>query len=130
MHIGHRCAAVDVGAVVQALLNHAEDAERRRMIGDAGGDQRIGHVHPVAVEMQFLLIDGNDDLQRPFRNMPEWLLAGMLGLPLKLCLDVAVGRIRCAASAGSAAATLKANAAAKTARLRRRRAGCAEPCRA
>ena len=57
--------------MIAVALDHAEYAERREMAGHAGRDQRIGDVHAVAVEMQFLLIDGNENLQRPFRDIAE-----------------------------------------------------------
>ena len=45
----------------------------------AGRDRRVRYVLPVAVEVQLLLVDGNDDLQRTRGNIAEGPAADMLG---------------------------------------------------
>ena len=79
LHEGHRRAAIDVRVVQTVLLNDAENADRRGMPGHAGCDQRFRHFGSVAVKVQLLLIDGNDDLQRPLRNLPEWIFRYLIG---------------------------------------------------
>ena len=52
--------------------------------GHPGRDQRVRHVVAVAVEVDLLLIDGNEDLQRTLGESAERILAvlGFLGLGL------------------------------------------------
>ena len=68
LHERHRCIAIDVGAMLALFLDDIENAERRRMLRYSGCNRRIGYVRAVAVEMQLLLVDGNDDLQRALWN--------------------------------------------------------------
>ena len=79
LHIRHRRAAVDVGFVVALPADDAEDAHRGGMARYAGRDRRVRYVLPVAVEVQLLLVDGNDDLQRTRGNIAEGPAADMLG---------------------------------------------------
>ena len=79
LHEGHRRIAVDIGAVEDLFLDDAEDAQRGRQAGHAGGDRGVRDVRAVAVEMQLLLIDGNEDLQRTLRNIAERFLADVFG---------------------------------------------------
>ncbi len=80
LHVGHRRVIVDVGMMIAVALDHAEHAERSEMAGHAGRNRRIGDVHAVAVKMQSLLIDRNEDFQRAFRNVAERKLARVLRL--------------------------------------------------
>src|SRR5580658_4634226 len=85
LHERHRRAAVDIGAVEALLADNAEYPGRRRQSGHAGGDQRFGDFRTVGIEVELLLIDGNDDLHRTFRQHAERFLAdvfGFLGLGL------------------------------------------------
>ena len=93
LHERHRRAAVDIGAVEFLLADDAEDAGRRRQRGHAGGDQRVGDFLAVGVEVELLLIDGNDDLHRTFRQSAERILADVLGF-LGLGLVPDLGRCR------------------------------------
>src|SRR5947207_15462113 len=75
LHIGHRRIAIDVRAMKHLFLDDAEDTERRRMVGYAGGDRGVGDMDAVAVPMQLLLIDRNENLLRAFRDTRERVLA-------------------------------------------------------
>src|SRR5580692_12119014 len=81
LHERHRRTAVDIRAVEALLADDAEYASRRRQRGYAGGDQRIGDFLAVGVEVELLLIDGNDDLHRTFRQSAEWVLADVFRFP-------------------------------------------------
>src|SRR5690242_875142 len=71
LHEGHRRAAVEIGFVVALLVDDAEHAHRRRMPRYSGRDRRVNDMRSVAVEVELLLVDRNDDLQRPRRNIAE-----------------------------------------------------------
>jgi hypothetical protein len=62
LHVGHGRLAIDIGTVSPALLDNAEHARWRRVIGYSGRYQRIRNLPAVAVEVKLLLIDGNDEL--------------------------------------------------------------------
>jgi len=83
LHVRHRRTAVDVRAVEDLFLNDAEDAQRRRQARHSGRDRRIRDMHAVAVKVQLLLIDRNENLQRPFLNLAERFPVDAIG---SLCL--------------------------------------------
>src|ERR1700732_4180200 len=88
LHERHRRTAIDIRAVEALLAEDAEYAGRRRQRGYTGGDQRVGDFLAVGVEVELLLIDGNDDLHRTFRQRAERILADVLGfLGLRLVQD-------------------------------------------
>ena len=69
LHIGHRRGAVEVRAVMQVLLDHAEHALRRRVAGHAGRDRRLRERLTIGVQRQPLLLDRDDDVQRAGRQL-------------------------------------------------------------
>src|SRR5580692_2027681 len=71
LHERHRRAAVDIGPVKDLLLDDVKDTERSRQAWHASRHRRIGDVLAVAVDMQLLLIDRNDDFNWPFRDIAE-----------------------------------------------------------
>jgi len=78
LHEGHRRAAVEIGFVVALLVDDAEHAHRRRMPRYSGRDRRVSDMRSVAVEVELLLADRNDDLQRPGRNIAEGATGNLL----------------------------------------------------
>ena len=64
LHEGHRRAAVDVGAVVAALGDHAEHAGRRRKTALARGNGALGDQALGPVDRDALLADRDDGEQR------------------------------------------------------------------
>ena len=85
LHVGHRCVAVEIGAVKLRLADNAEDAGRRRMARGAGGDRRFCEQHAVIVNADALLLDRDDGSQRALR--------------LRRFLRRRVGQLRCGQAA-------------------------------
>ena len=69
LHVGHRRVAVEVGAVMQVLLDHAEHALRRRMAGHAGRDRRMRERLAVGIDGEPLLLDRDQDAERACRHL-------------------------------------------------------------
>ena len=96
LHEGHRRIAVNIRVMEAILLDDAEHAHRSRMLGHAGRNGRIRHLHAVAIEMEALLIDGDENLQRTARDISERIFAdvvGFLDLPGGLDLGVVPARV-------------------------------------
>src|SRR5262249_21984516 len=70
-HEWHWGIALYIRAVVAVLLDHAEDAHRRRMTCHAGRHMALDDANPVAIERHMLVGDRNDDLQRTFRYLAD-----------------------------------------------------------
>jgi len=79
LHVRHRRTAVDVRAVEDLFLNDAENAQRRRQARHSGRDRSIRDMHAIAIKVQLLLIDRNENLQRPFLNLAERLPVDAIG---------------------------------------------------
>ena len=67
LHVRHRGAAIDIGAVEFVFLNDAENAHRRRMATHARGDRCFREESVGVVNLQALLVDRDRDDQRPLR---------------------------------------------------------------
>ncbi len=79
LHVRHRCAAVDVGAVHLVLLDDAEHAHRGRMTLHARRYRALGEQAVGVVDADLLLIDRDGDDQRSLR-LGVGFLEGSFGL--------------------------------------------------
>ena len=79
LHVRHRCAAVDVGAVHLVLLDDAEHAHRGRMTLHARRHRALGEQAVGVVDADLLLLDRDRDDQWPLR-LGVGFLDGCFGL--------------------------------------------------
>ena len=83
LHVGHRRAAVDVGAVHLVLLDDAEHAHRGRVTLHARRHRAFREQAVGVVDADFLLVDRNGDDQRALR-LGVGFLDGRSGLGNRL----------------------------------------------
>ncbi len=76
LHVGHFGSFVDTGLVVNMALQDGEYAGRGIVAGFASADSGAGDVYAVAIDVNHLVIDTDDDQQRAAR--------GAFGVPLVL----------------------------------------------
>ena len=78
LHVRHRRAAIDVGAVHLVLLNDAEHAHRGRMPLHSCRDRAFGEQTVAVVDAHLLLLDRDGNDQRPVRLGAGVLARGLV----------------------------------------------------
>src|ERR1700742_4872780 len=70
LHVGHRCATVDVGSVPPLFGDDGKDPQRRQMPRHAGGNRRLRDWTILAVEGDLLRSGDDDNMERSIYDRP------------------------------------------------------------